>query len=163
MNVSNPRSNSSDNPVLREYDYHKLNRTQTAQLLESSLKMIDLHFNCDGQYLETCKDTDYYESNPVEIFNKIDSMFRHLCTTEADNRFLDYVINNTSKPFKWWKFNGECVNLSKNQYNWWFKQLRRYGIDSDFLQEDSDPGVSLSSQMGTTPTKPLPRFSELFE
>jgi len=163
MNVSNPRTNSSDNAVLREYDYHKLNRTQTAELLEAALKMIDLHFSCDGQYLETCKDTDYYEANPVEIFNKIDSMFRHLCTTEADDRFLDFVINNTSKPFKWWKYNGECVNLSKNQYNWWFKQFKRYGIDSDFLQPDSDPAVRLPIEVTQTQLKPQPRFSELFE
>jgi len=156
---TNTRANNTDNKVIREFDYHKLSKQQTTQLVESALNMIDLHFNCDGEYLSTCKDTDNYTYAPYKIFDKIEPMFRHLCQDEADTRFLDYVINNTTKPFKWWKFNGESVNLSQAQLQWWSKQFKRYGIDNEFLHEVEERPETTA----TVAVAKSPRYSELFE
>jgi hypothetical protein len=157
---TNPRRNTSaDNESLREYNYHKLDRSSTQQLQEAAIKLIDKFFECDGNYVATVKKSPHWPTDPLKVFEKIEAVFSNQIKDDVDRRFLEFVVANTTRPFKWYKFNGGSVNLSPAQVGWWTKQLDRAGIDADFLTDK----VPTPTAADVVRSGSSPQFHKLFE
>jgi hypothetical protein len=159
VNTNPRRNNTGDNESLREYNYTKLGRQTTQHLAASAIELIDKFFECDGNYVSTVKQSPHWPNDPLLVFEKIEGVFKGQVKDDVDQRFLDFVIANTTRPFKWYKYNGATVNLSQAQINWWIKQLDRAGLDSSFLQDEptSPPPAPVQS------TSTGPAYHKLFE
>lgn len=155
VNTNPRRNNSGDNESLREFNYTKLDREQTAALATAAIQLIDKFFECDGNYVKTVEQSPHWETNPLAVFEKISAVFQNQVKDDVDQRFLDFVVANTTRPFKWYKYNGSMVNISPAQFGWWTKQLERAGIDASFLT--STPPVK------TKPVSTAPAYHTLFE
>jgi hypothetical protein len=101
--------------------------------------LIDKFFECNGAYVSTVKQSPHWPQDPLKVFEKIESVFKNQVKDDVDQRFLEYVVANTVRPFKWYTYNGKTVNVSPAQVGWWTKQLDRAGIDSSFLKEEPVP------------------------
>jgi hypothetical protein len=165
INTNPRRNNTGDNESLREFNYRKLNREETKLLAESAIELIDKFFECNGNYIATVKQSPHWPNEPLQIFEKIESVFKSQVKDEVDQRFLDFVIANTTKPFKWYKYNGATVNVSPAQVNWWTKQLNRAGLDSYFLNDPESRRVKLPINATATvkSTSTGPAYHKLFE
>ena len=164
---TNPRRNTSaDNESLREYNYRKLDQEETALLATAAIELIDKFFECDGNYVATVKKSPHWPHDPLKVFEKIETVFAGQVKDEVDQRFLDFVIANTTRPFKWYSYNGKSVNVSPAQIGWWTKQLNRAGIDSFFLSDPASRQVKLpvdASAPSAVSMKNTPAYHALFE
>ena len=166
VNTNPRRNNTGDNESLREFNYRKLNQEETKLLAESAIKLIDKFFECAGNYESTVKQSPHWPQDPLKVFEKIESVFKNQVSDDVDQRFLDYVVANTVKPFKWYMYNGKTVNVSPAQIGWWTKQLDRAGIDSYFLKDPASRRVKLPIDATATTvvsTSTGPAYHTLFE
>ena len=165
VNTNPRRNNTGDNESLREFNYRKLDQEETQLLALSAIKLIDKFFECAGHYEYTVQQSPHWPNDPLKVFEKIESVFKNQVKDEVDQRFLDYVVANTIKPFKWYTYNGKTVNVSPAQIGWWTKQLNRAGIDSFFLKDPTSRKVKLPIDITATPVVSAtgPAYHTLFE
>jgi hypothetical protein len=158
VNTNPRRNNTGDNESLREFNYTKLSQETTQQLANSAIELVDKFFECNGAYISTVKQSPHWSTDPLKVFEKIESVFKNQVKDDVDQRFLDYVVANTVRPFKWYTYNGKTVNVSPAQIGWWTKQLDRAGIDSSFLKEEPTPAPIKVETKSTGPA-----YHTLFE
>jgi hypothetical protein len=166
VNTNPRRNNTGDNESLREFNYRKFDQEETKLLAEAAIQLIDKFFECDGNYVSTVKQSPHWPNDPLKVFEKIETVFKSQVKDDVDQRFLDFVIANTVRPFKWYSYNGKTVNVSPAQIGWWTKQLNRAGIDSYFLKDPQDRKVKLpvdATQPSAVSTKNTPAYHALFE
>jgi hypothetical protein len=166
VNTNPRRNNTGDNESLREFNYRKLDQEETKLLAESAIKLIDKFFECQGNYESTVKQSPHWPQDPLKVFEKIESVFKNQVKDDVDQRFLDYVVANTVRPFKWYAYNGKTVNVSPAQVGWWTKQLNRAGVDSYFLKDPEQRKIKLPIDITAEPVKSTstgPAYHALFE
>lgn len=121
--------------MLNDYGYVKLSEKQTTEFINSNVALLDevMQTPEDDFSIFTANNYEWLVEKPVEVFEKF---FMALEDTDLDKYqrgFLDYAKVNVLTPLKWYKKNGNTVNLSEKQAAWFRKWFTKHGINADCI------------------------------
>ena len=130
---------------LQDLDYTHLDQDQTAQLIMSTVRLMDSVFNTRNKDFETYaqENPDLVHDDPLELFDRCFDAIKGNTFTKYQTQFQNFAQVNTATVFKWFRKNRGSTNLSPKQLEWFKRWFAKHNIGHEFLLE-LDPSYDRS-------------------
>jgi hypothetical protein len=130
---------AAQNRATNEFGYTNLTGVQTQELITAISILLDrvyeTHDNVFQKYVVSR--VEEREDDPLEMFSKFFSVLEGEHKSKYQNQFYNFCKANIESIFKWYRKNGERVNMSPRQTEWFKRWFLKHGVDCQFLKENN--------------------------